>query len=66
MKKVYNMLVLEEATADVEKLFNRFRVGLNDWDRSKVFEFEGLQVVNYTITCTKEMYDSITGSLYIV
>lgn len=66
MKLVYNLLVLENCTARVETLFNRLRVGLNDWDRSKVFELNGTRLVNYTIVCTREQYDSIKESMYNV
>ena len=66
MKSIYTVLVYENYTAQVESLLNRFRVGLNDWDRSKVFELNGERVVNYTIACTEDVHTSIVNYLYNV
>lgn len=64
MKQIYNVLVYEAYTARMESLFNRFRIGLNDWDRSKTFNLNGEQVVNYTIACTENVYTSLLNVYY--
>ena len=61
MKKVYTMLVTEMDTARMEKILNTFRVGLNDWDKSKVFTIQGFRMVNYTIVCEEELFTSIVN-----
>ena len=66
MKKIYTVLVYEYDTTRIEKLLNVYRVGLNDWDRTKVFELNGERVVNYTIACTEDVYKTIRTSLYNV
>jgi hypothetical protein len=63
MKQIYNVLVYENYTAKLESLLNGFRVGLNDWDRTKVFEIQNQRVVNYTIACDDETYKSIVDAL---
>lgn len=64
MKMIYTVLVVEDLTARMESLLNRFRVGMNEWDRSKTFEIHGGRVVNYTIVCTEETHDDIVHYLY--
>ena len=64
MKMIYTVLVYENYTAQLESLLNRFRVNLNDWDRSKVFDLNGARLVNYTIACTEDIYVSITNLMY--
>lgn len=66
MKQIYTVLVYEQYTAHLESMLNSFRIGMNDWDRSKTFEFNGERVVNYTIMCTEEIYSSIMNLLYAV
>lgn len=63
MKQIYNVLVYESYTAKMESLLNGFRVGLNDWDRTRVFELQNERVVNYTIACDDETYQSIINAL---
>lgn len=63
MKRIYNALVYENSTAAMESVLNRFRVGLNDWDRSKVFEIQNRRVVNYTIVCDEETYQDIVNMM---
>ena len=63
MKKIYTLLVAESNRSKVESIFNTFRIGMNDWDVSKVFEVNGLRVINYTIMCDEETYTSIVNIL---
>lgn len=63
MKDMFVKLVLVEDTAKMEKILNMYRVGLNDWDRSKVFNYKGSNLVNYTIMCTRETYDAIVSAM---
>lgn len=59
MNNVFNILVYEGYTTKLESLFNTFRVGLGNWDRSRIMTVNGINVVNYTVICTKEVYDNI-------
>lgn len=59
MKKVFTMLVGVTETERMEKTLNTFRIGLNDWDRSKAFDIYGQQCVNYTIICSEEVFNGI-------
>lgn len=61
MNKVYTMLISENETTLLEKTLNTFRIGLNDWDRSKTFELQNVRVVNYTIVCSEELFASIVN-----
>ena len=63
-KLFYNLLVDERCVLQVESLLNRLRVGLNDWDKTKAFDYCGGRYVNYTIMCTSETYETITSHLY--
>lgn len=59
MKKFYNMVIREDQTVTMEKALNRFRIRLNEWDRTRVLYSNGVGYVNYTIICTDETYGSI-------
>lgn len=61
MNKVYTILVSENETTRMEKTLNTFRIGLNDWDRSKTLEVQNVRVVNYTIVCSEELFASIVN-----
>ena len=63
MKKVFTMLVMANDTTRMEKLFNMFRIGLNDWDRSKIFDIQGNQVVNYTIVCEEAQFNELVNQM---
>ena len=61
MKKIWYMLVVKTEGTRMESLLNHFRVGLNDWDKTKTFQMEdGTELVGYTIMCTEETFVSIT------
>ena len=59
MKNFYAILVREEQTANMESVLNKFRVGLNEWDRTRVLYSNGHGYVNYTIICTEDVFKSI-------
>ena len=61
MKKVYTMLVGENETTNMEKTLNSFRIGLNEWDRTKMFDVQGSRFVNYTIICSEDQFESIVN-----
>ena len=61
MKKVFNMLVTVEEAVQLEKVLNTFRIGMNDWDKSKVFELRGYKLINYTLLCEEDLFVSITN-----
>lgn len=64
MKMFYSVLVGEGFVSRMESLLNALRIGLNDWDKSKVFEYNGARLINYTIVCTAETYETIVNYLY--
>ena len=59
MKKFYAMLVREDKTESMEKVLNKFQIGLNEWDRTRVLYSNGTGYVTYTIICTEDVYRSI-------
>ena len=61
MNKIYTFLVAAEESEKLEALLNIFRIGLNEWDRSKTFEVQGHRLINYTIVCEEERFVSITN-----
>ena len=61
MKKIFTMLVVEEDAKRMENVLNKIRIGLNDWDRSKTFENLGVKLVNYTILCEDDQFESIVN-----
>lgn len=63
MRRIYTLLVVAEDTNRVESILNAFRIGLNDWDRSKVFEVPGAKLVNYTILCEEDQFTSIVNQM---
>lgn len=63
MKKIFTMLVVAEDTNRMESVLNTFRIGLNDWDRTKTFEIDGVKLVNYTILCEENQFTSIVNQM---
>lgn len=61
MKKIYTLLVAAEESEKVEKLLNTFRIGLNEWDKTKTLEVHGHRLISYTIVCEEEVFVSITN-----
>lgn len=64
MKQIFTILVAAEHTNRVESILNAFRIGLNDWDRTRVFELNGMRYVNYTIVCEQHQYTAIVNQMY--
>lgn len=64
MRLIYTLLVAAEQTSRVESILNTLRIGLNDWDRSRVLELNGMNFVNYTIICEEHQYTAILNQLY--
>lgn len=63
MKKIFTFLVTVEETKKLESLLNTFRIGLNDWDKSRIFAFQGHKIVNYTIITDEETFESLTEQM---
>lgn len=59
MKMFYTMLVRENMTNVMEGLLNKFRIAMNDWDRTRVLHYGNVGYVNYTIICTEEVFKTI-------
>lgn len=63
MKKMHVHPVREKDIAKMEKMLNMCRVGLNDWDKTKVFNYRGVNIVIYTIICTEDIHDTIEQAM---
>ena len=61
MKQLYTMLVWTNSMDRMEKLLGQFRIGLNEWDKTRAFDYQGGQVVSYTILCDESVFVSITN-----
>lgn len=62
-KKVFTMLVLVDERERMEKVLNTYRIGLNEWDKTKVFNIQGTELINYTIVCESNVFDSIVKTM---
>ena len=55
-----NALVVKTKECQLtENLLNKFRISLNDWDRTKKFEYKGHELVVYNVICDEETYKTI-------
>ena len=59
MKKLHIKAVATNMTTKMEKVLNTFRIGMNDWDKTKTFNTQGQDVVIYTILCEDDTFESI-------
>ena len=59
MKELFVKVVPVEDTAKMEKILNVYRVGLNDWDKTKVLNYRGVNLVVYTIMATSDIHEAI-------
>ena len=59
MKTLNALVVKPEECQKIEGLFNKFLIGMNDWDRSKKFEVKGREVVVYNVVCDEDTCKSI-------
>ena len=64
MKQVFNVVVSESMTTTVEKTLNALRVGLNYWSKN-VFNVDGCTIVNYTVICDINTYNSLMNVLWM-
>ncbi len=62
-KKVFTMLVVVGDRERMEKVLNSYRIGLNDWDKTKIFDLQGTQLINYTIVCEESIFNSIVKTM---
>ena len=63
MARVYSILVDAANINRMDSVLNRFRIGLHNWDRSRVLMYQGREVVNYTVICTEDEYAAIMDTL---
>lgn len=63
MKKLFTMMTLETEAEKLESLLNTYRVGLNDWDKSKVFDIQGYRLMVYTVVCEEDTFVAITQAM---
>ncbi len=59
----YAMMVRENQTDAMERVLIRFRIGLNNWDKTRVLYFKGEGYVSYTILCTADTFKSIKAMM---
>ena len=59
MKTVHVFVIKPEDCALMEKTLNMFRIGLNDWDKTKLLEVKGQNVHVYTVVCDEDVRLSI-------
>lgn len=59
MKNVYAVWVYEYEISKMDSVLNRFQIGVNDRDRSRVLDINGCKIVNYTIICDNNVFNSI-------
>lgn len=64
MKKMYTITVDINDTDKIEKALNMFKIGLNDWDKTRVMILNGQRVVNYVVICAEDVFNSIVNIMY--
>lgn len=62
-KLVYTMLVVAEDRERMEKVLNTYRIGLDEWDKTKIFDLNGVKLINYTIVCENSVFNSIVETM---
>ena len=62
-KLVYTMLIVAEDRERMEKVLNTYRIGLDEWDKTKTFELNGVKLINYTIVCENDVFNSIVETM---
>jgi hypothetical protein len=62
-KRVFTFLLEVEETEMFEKTLNIYRIGLDEWDKSKVFVIGYIDVVNYTVICDDLTAKSLTQTI---
>lgn len=62
-KLVFTMLVVAEDRERMEKVLNTYRIGLDEWDKTKIFELNGVKLINYTIVCENSVFNSIVETM---
>lgn len=62
-KKVFTALVTVDERERMEKVLNTYRIGLNDWDKTKTFDVQGNKVINYTIICEEDTFNNIVSAI---
>lgn len=60
---VYSIVVYVENINRMDSILNTLRIGLNNYDRSRVLMYQGHEIVNYTVICTNDEYVSIVNAL---
>lgn len=63
MNKLFTFLVTVEESTRLESLFNTFRIGLNDWDKSRIFEVQGKKLINYTVVTNEGTFGALTMAM---
>lgn len=62
-KKVFTMLAVADDRERMEKVLNTYRIGLNEWDKTKIFDLQGTKLINYTIVCEENVFNSIVETM---
>ena len=62
-RQLYNLSIVEDHANRLESLLVSFRIGFNDWDKTRVFETESGRLIVYTIFCKESTINSIVTCL---
>lgn len=63
MKGFYTILLSYEDCGRFESMLNMLRISLNDWDKTKTFDYNSTKIVNYTILCTEDVFNTISHQI---
>ena len=63
MKEIFVKLVYAEDSAKIEKLFNVYRIGLNEWGKTGSLNYQGTNLISYTIICTRDTFNAIESAM---
>lgn len=63
MNRIFTLTTYETYIGAIESILNAFRIGLNDWDKSKVFEVQGCRMLTYTIVTDEETFNNIVNRI---
>lgn len=59
MKNIYNITVYVGDSAKMESTLGAFRIGMNDWAKTRVLDWNGSKIISYTVLCDENTFESI-------
>lgn len=61
-KQVFCMTVVNEWCEVFESILSNFRIGLNNWDKTRPLNINGIFVSNYTVVCENNVWNNISDT----